>query len=239
MPVKRYEIREGVSVRKRTKLTPPFLECEVAELHNMLVESTFDSRMAHVETWARSVLTAAGLPDRRGFFVRYPDGRWVEAPKDWETRDLRDFLGRGESICTLGKLVEGKPFTHEWYTVRFLDNLDFLNALIQRGEAARAASFAFTLGRLVQELDFKLDWEPNAITGEKVRAGGKKGAERSRLMIEYRREQHMVWLREDEKLTKELPESGPTERARLIAAKFGANPETVRSAIRRAHQRAG
>lgn len=99
------------------------------------------------------------------------------------------------------------------------------------GPGARARHLlevGYRLGRLTERLGVRA-YEPDAGRGQKnLETQRKRGAEGRRVQAEARAEKEAEWAR----LARELGGTSQRNRARIIAARTGAKPETVRTYLR-------
>ena len=100
------------------------------------------------ETASRSVLQAAGLPDRFGGIILEPGGGWRKSqpgprptPTDVE-RFARDLAARGERIVQLDDVIEARDLelTIEYRAAKVLFYVWLLRGALAAGDAREAAS---------------------------------------------------------------------------------------------------
>ncbi len=182
MPIKDYEIRDGITARQGVRISAPFGDAELAAVGRMFEalgrQADFEGMTEPLEAWAQETLVKAGIP---------PDPRRLHALPSG---------GRG----SLTALVKDRPFSKEWYAAEILHRLHFIRAFLERGEAAEAARWCLGLGALTQEADDKFEWEQHALRGlktlESARAGHaqvhgtpeRKAERRARYRVAYEAE---------------------------------------------------
>lgn len=93
---------------------------------------------------------------------------WKEVSKDRDAFGARVVRAEEWARAVLAQAgIEGKtvPDSPKDYALRLLDEIAWIRAFIERGEAAEAARFAVNLGILMQEAAFKFQWEHSALVG--------------------------------------------------------------------------
>lgn len=145
--------------------------------------SPSESFLNHLLNVCKEVLLRERLPDHLRPVVWYADKSWRDLPKDWQPGDFAG-LKRGEvpavSITDIRGATKEDRFimsdSDAGYAARILHRITMLNAaLLQEDGLGDALSDAYRIGRLAMEWEVKRDWEPSALTGLKVIAGGSRG----------------------------------------------------------------
>jgi hypothetical protein len=136
--------------------------------------SSFDRLFRRLTELAGAILEAAEIPsDPRVMYVMGDNEGvpFIEPAKLKDVSERKDLLSLDQAVLAL----RFKQDSAEGYAGRILTKLHLSRQLLQDGDAETAMALAYEVGALVTEASMKAVFEPDFITGEKVRAGGTKG----------------------------------------------------------------
>jgi hypothetical protein len=208
-------------------------------LKDAAASSTFDGFVEPWEARARELLARVGFPPL-GRMVRIDaNGRWTDdLPEDWFSRAheiLRPGEGIGDAI-TVAQRRYGID-SPEWFAATILQATNRVREVIARGETARgetasAAHLALQLGIEMAIAWFKLTWESDTLTGQKIHAAVSHGGrQRARAQREAVQQRHADWQHAAENLWHKNLALSISAVARIVGKQFGVSPHTVRPVI--------
>ncbi len=237
MPIKRSHIKRGLQRLETTSWEWPLSKKDIAELDQTVQESSIEQTIASYEEAARIVLREANFPDHLGPFVVTADGDWRDMPQEWRKGAIpKPTPGETFSIQLLTSLLRGRELSPEWRAAQILRYADVLKQHMAKGDITNVVWAALHLQKQVERAMLSTAWERDAITGQRVREGGRKGYKRNREAA-TRIALHKEWVSADLELASTCPDVSAAERARRIAQCYGENPETARNAIWRFRKR--
>jgi hypothetical protein len=142
----------------------------------------------------KKVLVGDGITARERVRVTAPHGKAeTEAIKKGITQASKagsfDGMVSGVEAWALSVLLDagmptdgsahtGQGDTPERYANEIVNRLGFVRAVIERGEAERAARFSLQLGVLIEQARLKFEWEKPALMGQEVERGASKGGKK-------------------------------------------------------------
>lgn len=231
MPIKRSHIKRGLQRLETTSWEWPLSKNDIAELDRTVHESSIEQTIASYEEAARDVLRKANYPDHLGPFVVTADGDWRDMPQEWRNGAiLKSPSGESFSIQLLTALLRGWELSPEWRAAQILRFADVLKQHMAKGDITNVVWAALHLQRHVERAILSTAWESDAIMGQRVREGGRKGYKLNQA-VAARIALHKEWVSDDWELASACPHLSAAERARRIAQRHGAKSETVRNAI--------
>ena len=174
------------------------------------------------------MLMEAGLPSEpEPTYVVRPDGTWVilDQTTDLQAEQGSILLSFDQTILNGGY----QPDSPEGYAAQVLRALSLAQRHLEAGNLDDAMALAFRAGELVNEADMKTAFEKDFLTGEKVRAGGRKGHRQTHGSQYEKDARHAGYL---EAYDREIAGgAGKMEAYRAVAKKLKVSPGTVRRAV--------
>jgi hypothetical protein len=132
--------------------------------------SSFGRLSRDLEKIATTILKDAGIPCDAA-------QRYIPRGSEGWTPDSVISMAGGLPLDLLVTALGHAPDSSEGYAARLLMTLAQASAKLRLGNTDDALALVFSAGALVKEVEFKCLWEHDALVGESVRAGGRKGSE--------------------------------------------------------------
>lgn len=177
MPKLTDKIGSGMTERRVVEYdwdVPGDVDAQIQAAITTFQRSSFAKLFEHLTQHAAAILDKADLPsDPEKLYLFSREEGWAAIEEDMD-------LGPewAEAHLTLGKVMEFckvPPDSPEGYAVRVIMLLRTAQEQLQAGSTDDAMASAFAAGALVNEAGMKEMFEPDFLTGEKVREGGQKG----------------------------------------------------------------